>query len=243
MMMSHRLPERNKNNPDGMIKLIESDFPATDITAEKNLWQILKTSFLLPKRIFNIVSTASFFVVVSCYALLSQDSSWEARNQLLSWAEKGFSFSVGILGFLVAGVAIFTAANDVSLFTHLARVRHRQSGVSYLKYNFIALMYVFIVYILLAFLCFLVQALASMSDVFDKLLISLIYIFPRVQIDADVTFRLVNKFSYALLSTLFFYCLLLLKTFIFDLYALIMVNIRWNFEKEEDEKNSGIDQH
>lgn len=232
--MSRQLPDRDGNNSDGRMEFIESDFPASDITAEKNLWQILKISFLLPKRIFNIASTASFLIVVLIYALLSQDSTQGARDQLLMLAERGFSFSVGILGFLVAGVAIFTAANDISLFTHLARVRHRPSGVSYLKYNFVALMYVFIVYISLAFFCFFVQILDSMSDVFDEFTVFLVQILTGTEMGSEKIFRFINKFSYALLSTLFFYCLLLLKTFIFDLYALIMVNIRWSFEGEED---------
>lgn len=232
--MSRQLPDRDSKNPDGRMEFIESDFPASDITAEKNLWQVLKISFLLPKRIFNIASTVSFLIVVLIYALLSQDSNQEARDQLLMLAERGFSFSVGILGFLVAGVAVFTAANDTSLFTHLARVRHRPSGVSYLKYNFVALMYVFIVYMALAFFCFFVQVLGSMSDVFDELTVFLIYVLTGTEIGSEKIFLFINKFTYALLSTLFFYCLLLLKTFIFDLYALIMVNIRWSFEKEEN---------
>ncbi len=239
--MSRQLPDRDGNNPNDRMEFIESDFPASDITAEKNLWQILKISFLLPKRIFNIASTVSFLIVVLIYALLSQDSTQGSRDQLLTLAERGFSFSVGILGFLVAGVAVFTAANDASLFTHLARIKHRKSGVSYLKYNLIALMYVFIAYISLAFACFIIQILADIGDVFERIMIFFFDAFLISEINVDSIFYFTNKVCYAFLSTLFFYCLLLLKTFIYDLYALIMVNIRWNFEKEEDERHINLD--
>jgi hypothetical protein len=238
-MMSRQLPDENNENGsgDGM-EVIESDFPATDITAEKNLWQILKISFVLPKRLFNIYSTSAFLIIILCYAFWGGDSSSEIREELLLWAERGFSFSVGILGFLVAGVAIFTAANDVSLFTNLARIKHKKSKVSYLKYNFVALMYVFIVYLLLAFACFIVQVIDDMNPFWDSLIILLFIPFPNLRFDVNLIASFMNRLGYVIISTFFFYCLLLLKTFIFDIYALVMVSIRWSFQKEEDRKKN-----
>jgi hypothetical protein len=238
--MNHHPPEQDSSY-ETETEIIQSDFPASDITAEKNLWHIFKISFSLPKRVFNIASTASFFAIVLCYTIFGQNSSQEIRADLLTWADKGFSFSVGILGFLVAGVAIFTAANDVSLFTHLARVKHKKSGVSYLKYNFVALMYVFIVYIFLAFLCFIIQILNDMNPFWDTLIAFIFRTHPNSEVIAEI----MNRFAYLSLSTLIFYCLLLLKTFIFDIYALIMVSIRWNFEEEDKRKKEtqGNDGH
>lgn len=241
--MIHHPPEPEPNNSDSSVELIDSDFPASDITSEKNLWQILKLSFLLPKRGFNIVSTIAFFISLLIYAFFTNDSPGEIREVILVWAERGFSFSIGILGFLVAGVAIFSAANDVRLFTHLARVKHKSSGVSYLKYNLIALMYVFIVYLFLAFLCFVVQIVSDTSLFWNFLILRFSRSFFGLEINEILLAGLVNKATYVALSTLFCYCLLLLKTFIFDLYALIMVNIRWNFESEENQKSSDVDAH
>ncbi|MEM6839759.1 MAG: hypothetical protein AAF609_23345 [Cyanobacteria bacterium P01_C01_bin.120] len=227
--MTHNPLEEERYGNDSRLEPIQSDIPASDITREKNIWQLLKSSSVLPKSKFNLIATASFFSITVLYVIFSHESVIVLKQNSLNWAERGFSFSTGILGFLVAGLAIFTAVNDVRIFTSMSRVRHR-SGLSYLKYNFLSLMYVFILYLGLAFTCFTFQVFGEDGGIGSALIAFAESVFSGF--DALIAKSVIIRCSIVILYTLFFYCLMLLKTFIFDIYHLMMTNIRWNAEEE-----------
>lgn len=215
--------------------------PIQEITSEKNISQILWKSRRLPKDYFNILSSISLFVALTFYVSFGQRTLPELALDVNQWAVTGFSLATGILGFLIAGLAIFSAVSDLSLFTNMARVKH-PSGLSYLKYNFITLMYVFAVYLLLALSSFFIQLFSQPNGPLSFFLYSLAILFQGLNL--ELIKSIIIKSTFVFLLTLFFYSLMLLKNFIFNIYHLIMVIVRWEAEREEsrkDERGTPID--
>ncbi len=208
-------------------------FDSEDITKEIGLLDVYKASrSRLKKNKINIFSTLAVFIMLTIYAFFSNESSVSLLEKLRNWAEMGFSFSAGILGFLIAGFAIFATVSDKKLFTTMARTEHKKSGLSYLKHNFFALMYVFIAYLGFAILCLLVQLLGGASG-FISIMIELIA--------SNRDFLIIKSFlagiGIVVVGTWFFYSLMLLQTFIFNIYHIVMTSIRWEVDKDNPENN------
>lgn len=198
-----------------------------DITKENGLLDIYKVIYLkLPKSRINIYSTLGVSVLLSVYAIRSSTSSIFLLDRAREWAELGFSFSTGILGFLIAGFTVFATVSDKSLFVEMARITHRRSNLSYLKYNFFSLMYVFIVYLGFALLCLLILLLGGTSG-----FISMITYLVVGEHGFSFVKRCFAGMSIVVIGTWFFYSLMLLQSFIFNVYHIVMTAIRWEMEK------------
>lgn len=210
----------NKFNPD-------------DITKEIGLLDIHKASrSRLPRNKINVFSTLAVSGMLIVYAVASTESSASLLERTRKWAEVGFSFSAGILGFLIAGFTIFATVSDKSLFITMAKATHEKSGLSYLKYNFFSLMYVFIAYLGFAMLCLLIQLLGGTSG-FISIITDLIAgkdHFPVIK-------RFLAGISVVVVGTWFFYSLMLLQSFIFNVYHIVMTAIRWEVEKDNQDQN------
>ena len=114
----------------------------------------------------------------------------------------------------------------------MAKTSHKKSGLSNLKYNFFTLMYVFIVYLGFAILCILVQLLGGSSG-----FISIVF-----QLIAGQTYFLLSKRILAgvgivVIGTWFFYSLMLLQSFIFNIYHIVMTAISWEMIDKNDEQD------
>lgn len=206
-----------------------NEFDPSDITKEVGLLEIYKASrSKLPRSRINNYSTILVCSTLSIYAIFSIENSDSLIEKIRKWSELGFSFSAGILGFLIAGFTIFATVSDKSLFTGMARRKHEKSGLSYLKYNFFALMYVFTIYLSFAILCLLIQLLGGSSG----------FLSMTVRIVAKgVYFDIIKRFlagvGVVVVGTWFFYSLILLQSFIFNIYHIVMTAIRWQIENED----------
>ena len=210
----------NKFNPD-------------DITKEIGLLDIYKSSrSKLQKSQINIFSTLAVFVMLIVYAISSSEGSISLLEKVRKWSELGFTFATGIMGFLIAGFTIFATVNDKNLFITMAKTIHQKSGLSYLKYNFFTLMWVFIAYLGFSIICLLVQLLGGTSG-FISIIIKLIA--------GDNNFLIIKRFLVGIaivaVGTYFFYVLMLLQSFIFNIYHIVMTAIRWEIEKDNQNKN------
>lgn len=194
-----------------------------EITQESGLLDIYKAiRFKLPKSNINIFSTLSVLAMLITCVMMSTENSFFWLIKMRKLAETGFSFSTGILGFLIAGFTIFATVVDKNLFAAMAKVIHTKSGLSYLKYNFFILMYVFIVYLGFAILCLLVQLVGDTSgfiSIMTKLVAGEEY-FTTVK-------HLLVRIGVVVVGTWFFYSLIILQSFIFNIYHVVVTAIRW----------------
>lgn len=210
----------------------ENPFSSSEITSEKNLFQVFRKSLKLPRSTFNILATTSFVLVMVLYVSFSERAIELTIKDVYELSTLGFNLSASILGFLIAGLAIFVAISDLSIFVNMAKVAH-SSGLSYLKYNFITLMYVFIIFINLALFCFLIQVLGKSYGVISLILVFLKKLFGCL--DINFLKNVSVKITLVLVSGWIFYAILLLKTFIFNIYHLSMAIIRWEVDRIEED--------
>lgn len=199
-------------------------FDDAELTSEKSLWDVYKQSRrILPSKLqtFAILATMlclgiNAFVFVDNDALLLRD--------VRKWAEMGFNFGITTLGFLIAGFTIFATLSKPRMMLAMMEHTNKETGLRTLKYNFFAFMKVFIAYISVS-LFYLFIVLMGQSDGLVANVMSLIP-------NSSCVKSSIIKVSYLIVGSSFVYLLLLLKSFIFNIYAIVMNFLRWEYHEE-----------
>lgn len=199
-------------------------FKDSDLTSEKSLWDVYKLSRrILPSKfqVF-IVVTVTVFLAFNSF-ILTDDNSLVLKD-VRKWAEMGFNFSITTLGFLIAGFTIFATISKPKMMLAMMDHKNNETGLPTLKYNFFAFMKVFIAYILFSFL-FLTIVLFGQKGGFVSNVIDLL---PH----SDCIKSISIKTFYTIVGGSFVYLLLLLKSFVFNIYAIVMNFLRWEYHQE-----------
>ncbi|HGV1076234.1 TPA: hypothetical protein ACNBY7_000429 [Escherichia coli] len=192
---------------------------AKEITKEKNLWDV----YLLCKRItistfhICILLTASIFLLTNSF-FIEKDMS-HLVSDIRNWALIGFNFAVTTLGFLIAGFTIFATLSKPEMFLQMMSIQHKKTQMPTLKYNFMAFMKVFISFITFTFIYLIIILFCQK----DGIIGNIIDLFPYSKSIKE----LIIKFGYCVIGTSLIYLVLVVKIFIFNIYAIIMNNIRW----------------
>jgi hypothetical protein len=122
-------------------------FDESELTSEKSLWDVYKLSRrILPSKFQVIFVLISFIALASNSFFLSSDQGVILAD-LRKWSEMGFSFSITILGFLIAGFTVFATLSKPKMMLAMMDHTNKETGLPTLKYNFFAFMKVFIAYI------------------------------------------------------------------------------------------------
>lgn len=202
------------------------EFRSSDLTKEKRLWQIRLQARKIPSSMFNQLIVFLTSLTLTMYAFSSPITTRSLSNQTREIAEIGFNFSASILGFLIAGFTVVATVPRQSMFHKMAEIIHDGSGLNYLKYNFFSFMRVFIDYLLFCFLCIAIRIFAfpngPLSDLLDYL--------PG----NEMAKRNVARIGFIILSSSMVYVLLLLKSFVFNIYHIVMTGLRWSIEEENE---------
>ncbi|MHB8286281.1 MAG: hypothetical protein ACYDD1_16630, partial [Caulobacteraceae bacterium] len=146
------------------ISIIEN--PRADAAQEKGLWQIVRKSVGVigqPAEYFVPLLAALLCLPVSIFCefqLGNLATGLRLAKMMVSWSTVGITYAATILGFLVAGFAVFATISDKVFFLHLASYRSNGRNISQFKFIFFTFIYVFIAYIvlILASLFFMVAA-------------------------------------------------------------------------------------
>lgn len=202
-----------------------SDFNPEDLTKERNLFDIYRQLRLMQAGFFNNLCTFLVCVLLILYSFYTSESSHELADKVRSLSEFGLNFAASILGFLIAGFTIFFTISKTDLFLALAKTEHRASKLSWLKYSFFAFMEIFIIYIAFLFLCVLVKIFAAPHGVITIFLSN----FPN---QIEKTKKIIASIGMIVIGTWFVYLIIVLKSFIFNVYHIAMTSIRWEWETE-----------
>jgi len=203
-----------------------TEFDPAELTKERNLLDIYRQSRKITSSGFNQVASAIVLCLLLTYVLASSNVHVIARN-VRELADLGFNFTVGILGFLLAGFTIFATVSKTKLLKTMAVTQHKESGLSYLKYSFFAFMKVFIVYLAFATLCLLIKIIGGPEGPVTLLI-------TWMPSGVRTLKRVVASISLIVVGTWFFFLLMVLKSFIFNVYHIVMTAIRWEFENGQD---------
>lgn len=198
-----------------------------DILREKSLWDAYRQSRLIPSNSwFNAVTTIICVVLLAVFLYFDCTEPDALAKRLAKFALDGITFASTILGFLVAGFTVFATITKPELFVFMAIRKHSKTNLSWLKYNFFRFIDVFIAYLIFGGYCLLVRVLYE-EDSGNVVFWLASFSAEPSAVKADIT-----KILYLLLMGLFVQVLLLLKSFIFNVYHVVMTAIRWELENK-----------
>lgn len=200
----------------------ELGFDPKELTREKKLWDIYLASRRIPFSRFNFISTLVVFSLLVLNATFSREALPDTITLVREMASSGFAISLSTLGFLLAGFTIFATVSQPSLSLNMAAVINEKSGLSYLKHNYFIFLRVFIYYV--AFSIFSLSII--MFGHSGGLIATIINLSPN----PDPLRFFIVKAAYVLLFTGYYFLIMQLKSFIFNIYSSVMTSLRWKAE-------------
>ena len=132
--------------------------------------------------------------------------------------ETGFAFTSAILGFLIAGFAIFAGVTKPEVFVLLGGLDHPKFGVSQLQFIFYNFLLVFIHFVGFLAVAVVVDVLLYPSGALTGVVTWLLSFVPNGR-------AYVLVLAYSVLAGWFGFLLMLLKSFVWNLYQTILVSI------------------
>ena len=194
-----------------------------DLLREKDMAAIYKTSRDIPFSTTNLI--IGFVAFVFCFSLsLAAGSATEIVDQLVGLAGLAFNTSIGLLGFLLAGFSFFATVGDRSLFFRMAENPHKGSGLSFLKYNFFSFMRVFVEYFVFCLAALTITLALDPKSGCRKLLIEH---FGDIKVQEIALDKLAANAVLSSMVAAFVYLLMQLKSFIYNIYHIVMTSIYW----------------
>ncbi len=194
-----------------------------DATNDQNLLGVAKAAWGTVGNKSDIILSVAICVALLIGFAFAQHNDLVADAPVIaaslnSWAGLVSNVAVSILGFLIAGFSIFATMTKPSIFRLLAMYKSGGRSISEFKFVFYNFLYIFVHYmVLLAFGIFVVFSTTNQSPIWfiaDKL-------DPNPVIDIDM---IAGFFASAFVSYVFF-CILLLKSFVWNLYQAIVFAI------------------
>lgn len=142
-----------------------------DLGKEKGFVDVVRVSWSVVGNWGDVYATVGVFIIGSAGSGLV--AAWRpeyldlsaASKLLQTWATMGVGMATSILGFLIAGFAIFATMTSRDTFVVLAKVRKRQRSISEFKFVFFNFLYVFAHYIIYLLISIFVIALCSEESV------------------------------------------------------------------------------
>jgi hypothetical protein len=204
-----------------------------DLTSEKDLWSV----FLLSRKIKP--SKISFFVtLLVASALFVTAFHFSVPTGLIlrdtrKWAEVGLSYAITTLGFLIAGYTVFATVADPKMMLKMMEHTDSETGLPTLKVNHIKLVKVLMDYILWIFVYILVLLFGQSQGLVSHLVSSL----PNGDCIKDV----LSRVAYVTIGASFAYLLMMLQAFVFNIYAIVMNMLRWEWHNTHGQVNTGRD--
>lgn len=203
----------------------DSDFDVKELTKEKRLWDIYLASRKIPFSKFNVITTFIVFVALVINTYLTTQPIGEMLNVVRELSNIGLAISLSTLGFLLAGFTIFATISQPNLSLRMSEITNKDSGLSYLKHNYFIFYRVFIYYLAFSVFCLIVIMFGHKGGLIP-LIISYFPCYGEVKL-------VVIKIAYVVLFTGYYFLIMQLKSFIFNIYHAVMTSLRWKAEGYE----------
>lgn len=207
------------------------------ITAEKSLFQVyIKARRVATARsntrvawsVFSILGIVFAVNAYSDYPIASYGSIIATIRRI---AETGFSLTTSILGFLIAGFAIFASITKPEVFVMLAKLDHKKGGISRLQFIFFNFLIVFVHYLAFLSVCIMVKLLLYSGGPLAG----------GIRIIHEYSKDIIEYSSVAVLASgagWLAFLLMLLKSFIWNMYQAVLVTIVTGDEVQRIENDS-----
>lgn len=181
----------------------------SELTAEKSLFAVFKKSRRLGRSKFNTITTIIVFFVFVWVSFLYGLSIKRLVSIVNDLASIALTFSSSLLGFAITGFAILITMTPSRLFVSALDVIEEKSNLPYIQVFFLSFVEVFIYFVALIFVGFLGKALIGPECLLDANLAESCFVV-----------SLLIKIYYVLIVTLFYYVIVQIKSFVFNIYHL-----------------------
>ena len=216
--------------------MADEPIAASQLTEEKNLLQLYKLSYKFPVSSFNVISTSlvGFGFGIYLWLILGRNEVGPILKEVL---KLGISLVPSILGFLIAGFTVFVTITRPGVFAMMARKQFRKTGQSFLKYNLSAFMLAFAHYIAYLGICVLLVYFGQPNGALTSLARwGATWFFADPKWGYDL---IVAGFT-VLFASWTWYLVMLLKSFIYNVYQVVVTSVRWELEDHERNQAAGI---
>jgi hypothetical protein len=186
---------------------------------EKSLWDIYKASRGIRESRFNSIVSICV-ALLCCIYCVAEPETMHVYLLTQKMVETGLSTSVSLLGFLIAGFAIFSSLANPNLLLLMVKQHHPGSGLPYLKYNFFSMIRVFIYFLL--FTAF--NGVVLFGGQRDGLLSALILHCPS----CESYLFWGNRMVFVLAGSFWTVALLVLKSFVFNVHHFVVTMIKFS---------------
>lgn len=223
-----------------------------DLTREKSLFGLWLASFRFRQRNFNVVITLLVALLLFQYCHLVFDQPGIALAAFRKLQTTGFAFATSILGFLIAGFTVFVTVIRIDVFLVMAKHeksykvndKQRGTGESTLKYNLSGFMVVFVHYIAYIFACLMSELFLQYGGL-ASVVVSNALTYPEVAKHALQVRGWIGSILLVTFGAWTTYLVLLLKSFVFNVYQVTVTAVRWEWEHGEGDvaprKSSKVD--
>jgi hypothetical protein len=199
------------------------NFDESELTSEKSLWDVYWLSRTIKPSKFQFISILAIMIALAVNAFGLEPNIDIILEDTRKWASSGFNFSITTLGFLIAGFTIFATLSKPQMMLAMMSHRNKKTNLPTLKYNFFTFMKVFIMYIAFSVVYLAIDLFGQKGGLFSNSISLLPY--------GDCLKIVSIKVAYIIVGSSFFYLLLLLKTFIFNIYTITMNFLRWEYRE------------
>lgn len=190
-----------------------------EITAEKNFWHLVAMVWKVPFEFRNLIIP---FVLATLVFLLAYCGGQLSISEFVSFVNLSLGWIFSILSFMVAGYTIFATVTNLELSIALMKHEHEASGLPFLKYLHATFYKAILSFTFLGFFGVFVVLFFSTKKFIPLLLIS--YLVPYKNAIVSVLYS-----WYVFMLSISF---MLLFSFLFNIYASVMMAVRWKAEQE-----------
>ncbi|NTX06279.1 hypothetical protein [Myxococcus sp. CA040A] len=204
-----------------------------ELTQEKNLWELYRSSNALPKSTQTAWLKYSIITVLTAYAIgTATIEGWGYKGIITSvrgWASDGLSFSSQVIGFVLAGFTIFATMNTSTFTITLARHREPKTTLPFIKYIYLSFMRVFALYVGFIGFCLIIRLLGEPNGVASFAIGTL----PSAW--HDTTKQIISRMGFVVLGSWFWFIVIDLYSFMFNVYHTVMSSVRWELERKPEQ--------
>ena len=203
-------------------------FDREELLAERSLFDVYKIARLNESNRVNVAIALTATFISAIYCLIDRERPDIVLGLIRQLVGDAITFSASILGFLIAGFTIFVTGKP-EVFQMMAKVQYDNTRVSYLKYNLSIFMVVFIHYLSFTVLSFFIRIFCGPGGP-AYILLKICQLPP----ERFIHLRSASIFiAFVLLTGWFFYIIMLLKSFVFNVYHSVMTGIALTIEDDD----------
>lgn len=201
-------------------------FDPDELLKERSLWDIYKATRRIQAGKLNSVVVILVMFCLFISTLLVEMPTATLAKSLKAWAVFGFQFTISTLGFLIAGFTIFATLSKPSMLLAMMDHFDETTQMPTLKRNFFSFMRIFIHYIFFAIVFALVQLFTQSDGI-------IVHIVNYISADPSQTKRIIVQTFYAIIGAGVVHLLLLLNTFVYNIFHIVMTSLRWEYEMKK----------